>query len=254
MLQAFAYLLRMLRKGENATMASATKNQCIATDWLEEDNLMLLECWARDGYTFQDIANKIGISINTLRAWRAQYPELDKALKTGREIIDYKVENALLKSALGYKTKEVKVTTTMRHGKVVETIREVTDKEQAPNVSAIQCWLYNRLPSKWKNMNSRSNLFDDMDEDTSIHVTVTRATNGNTSNATTSEDNDEEWQDEVNSSIEIRNATEEERKEAERNNAKKKSDSNMVTKVESESEDDLDYWPDDWEDEEEWED
>ena len=35
---------------------SKTKNECIATDWLEEDNLMLLECWARDGYTFQDIA------------------------------------------------------------------------------------------------------------------------------------------------------------------------------------------------------
>ena len=91
-------------------MASETKNQCLATDWLEEDNLMLLECWARDGYTFEDIANRIGVSYSALRAWRKQYPEIDKALKSGREIIDYKVENALLKSALGYKTKEVKVT------------------------------------------------------------------------------------------------------------------------------------------------
>ena len=230
-------------------MASATKNQCIATDWLEEDNLMLLECWTRDGYTFEDIANKIGITLTTLRAWRKQYPEIDAALKKGREIIDYKVENALLKSALGYKTKEVKVTTTMRHGKVVETIKEVTDKEQAPNVSAIQCWLYNRLPKKWKNMNSRSNLFDDMDEDTSIHVTVTRATKPEQAQ---SDSVDEEWQDEVNSSIEVRNATEEERQAVEK--AKKtKKDTNVSTKVESEAEDDLDYWPDDW-DEEEWED
>ena len=38
---------------------------------------------------------------------KKQYPDIDKALKAGREIIDYKVENALLKSALGYKTKEV---------------------------------------------------------------------------------------------------------------------------------------------------
>ena len=75
---------------------SKTKNECIATDWLEEDNLMLLECWARDGYTFQDIANRIGISLSTLRAWRAQYSDIDNALKKGREIIDYKVENALL--------------------------------------------------------------------------------------------------------------------------------------------------------------
>ena len=241
-------------------MASATINQCVATDWLEKDNLMLLECWARDGYTFQDIANRIGITSNTLRWWRKQYPEIDKALKTGREIIDYKVENALLKSALGYKTKEVKVTTTMRYGKVVETIKEVTDKEQAPNVSAAQCWLYNRLPKKWKNMNSRANILDDMDEDTSIQVIVTRASkdNANSTQVESSDSVDKEWQDEVNQSIEIRKSTEEEMAAAEKAKAQSKSkdkDSlNVSTKVESEAEDDLDYWPDDWEDEDSWED
>ena len=245
-------------------MASATKNQCLATDWLEEDNLMLLECWTRDGYTYEDIANRIGITYNTLRLWRKQYPEIDKALKAGREIIDYKVENALLKSALGYKTKETKVTTIIRHGKVVETIKETTDKEQAPNVSAAQCWLYNRLPKKWKNMNSRANILDDMDEDTSIQVIVTRATKDNIkpTQVDDSDSVDTEWQDglmdmsTVNSSIEIRKSTEEEREAAERAKAqnKKKTDSNVSTKVEKEPEDDLDYWPDDWEDDEDWED
>lgn len=234
-------------------MASTTINQCLATDWLEEDNLMLLECWARDGYTFEDVANRIGISITTLKAWRKQYPEIDKALKAGREIIDYKVENALLKSALGYKTKEVKVTTTIRHGKVVETIKEVTNKEQAPNVSAAQCWLYNRLPKKWKNMNSRANILDDMDEDTSIQVIVTRASKDSSNQTQVDESIDEEWQDEVNSSIKIRKSTEEEKAAAEKAKAKVKeeNESNKSTKVESEAEDDLDYWPDDWEDEEE---
>ncbi len=240
-------------------MASATERQCIATDWLEEDNLMLLECWARDGYTFQDVANRIGIDISTLKVWRAKYPEIDKALKAGREIIDYKVENALLKSALGYRTKETKVITIMRHGKVVETQTETIEKEQAPNVSAAQCWLYNRLPKKWKNMNSRSNILDDMDEDTSIHVTVTRASTANKQSARPeSEDaEDEEWQDEVNSSIEIRKATPEEMAAAEKakKQNKKAKPSNEATKVETEDEDDLDYWPDDWEDDDEdWED
>jgi hypothetical protein len=234
-----------------------TKNNCIATEWLEEDNLMLLECWARDGYTFQDIANRIGISISTLRMWRVQYPDINNALKKGREIIDYKVENALLKSALGYKTKEVKVTTTIRYGKTVETIKEVTDKEQAPNVSAIQCWLYNRLPNKWKK--NRDNLIELGDEDTKIQVTVTRAS---TSQSTTAQQDktaeDKEWQDEVNQSIEIRNATEEEATAAAKRKAQtaEQNTSNMATKVENEaSDEDLDYWPDDWEDEEgeEWE-
>lgn len=233
-----------------------TKNECIATEWLEEDNLMLIECWARDGYTFQDIANRIGIAVSTLRGWRAQYPEFDEALKRGREIIDYKVENALLKSALGYKTKEVKVTTTMRYGKVVETVKEVTDREQAPNVSAIQCWLYNRLPNKWKK--NRDNLIELDEEDTKIQVTVTRASQSTKPNAQHDDTVDEEWQDEVNQSIEIRSMTDEEQKEAAKKKAQTKSESSqkLSTKVESEANDeDLDYWPDDWEDEdEEWED
>ena len=242
-------------------MASNTKSigmQPRAEEWLEEDNLMLLECWARDGYTVRDICNRIGISETTFKSWRHRYPEIDKALKAGREIIDYKVENALLKSALGYKTKEVKVTTIMRRGVVVETQTEVLDKEQAPNVSAIQCWLYNRLPKKWKNMNSKSNIFEDIDEDTSIHVTVTRASkdgSNNTITETSDDAEDKEWQEEINSSIEIRNATEEEKKEAERKRREKKkeNDAGSTTKVESEEIDDPDYWPDDWEDEE-WED
>lgn len=235
---------------------SKTKNECIATEWLEEDNLMLLECWARDGYTFQDIANRIGIAVSTLRMWRMQYPDIDNALKKGREIIDYKVENALLKSALGYHTKEVKVTTTIRFGKTVETIKDVTDKEQAPNVSAIQCWLYNRLPNKWKK--NRDQLIELDEEDTKIQVTVTRASASQSTKAQHDDTVDEEWQDEVNQSIEIRSATEEERAEAAKKKAQTNSESsqNLSTKVENEaSDEDLDYWPDDWEDDsEEWED
>lgn len=238
-----------------------TKNDCLATDWLEDDNLMLLECWARDGYTLQDIANRIGISYNTLRMWRDKYPEIKEALRKGKEIIDYQVENALLKSALGYKTKEVKVITTVRYGKTVETVREVTDKEQAPNVSAIQCWLFNRMPDKWKR--NRDQLIELDEEDTKIQVTVTRAsqsasqsTKAQPTNGSDSEV-DEDWQDEVNQSIEIRSATEEERKAAAKRKAEQaaQNDSNLATKVESESSDeDLDYWPDDWEDNEECED
>lgn len=237
-------------------------NMVLPETWRDEDHLMLLEGWSRDGYTYIDIANKIGVGATTLAHWRKQYPEIQEAMSKGREIIDYKVENALLKSALGYKTKEVKVTTTMRYGKVVETIKEVTDKEQAPNVSAIQCWLYNRLPKKWKNMNSRANILEELaeDEDTSIHIEVTRASKPQSSGIKeeiSQESEDEEWQSEVNQSIEIRKATKEEQAEAEakKKQAKAKKVSSKPTKIENEAEDDLDYWPDDWvdEDEEDWE-
>ena len=151
------------------------------------------------------------------------------------------------------------MTTTIRFGKTVETIKEVTDKEQAPNVSAIQCWLYNRLPNKWKK--NRDQLIELDDEDTKIQVTVTRASASQSTTAQQDETaEDKEWQDglsTINQSIEIRSATEEERAEAAKKKAQanEQSASNVATKVENEaSDEDLDYWPDDWEDEEEWED
>ena len=141
----------------------------------------------------------------------------------------------------------------MRYGKVVETQSETLTREQAPNVSAIQCWLFNRLPDKWKK--NRDNLIELDDEDTKIHVTVTRANqSAKSGNAQQDNNEDDDWQDEVNQSIEIRNATEEELAErAKHKDAQKQNETeNKATKVEIEAEDDLDYWPDDWEDDEEW--
>lgn len=221
-------------------MAVGDYNSLVDT-WIEEDKLLLIECWARDGYTMQDIANRIGITDKTLREWRKEYPEIQKAISNGKEIIDYKVENALLKSALGYKTKEVKVTTIMRYGKVVETQKEVTEKDQAPNVTACQVWLYNRCPDKWKK--NRDNLIELDEEDTSIQVTVVRKGKDN------KDEEDQEWQDEVNTKIEIsKNQNEDSDKQIKSKKKKETKKTNKsVAKKESE---DLDYWPDDWEDEE----
>lgn len=237
-------------------MVSKNGKKSPVETWLEPDNLMLLECWARDGYTLEDIALRIGVHPSTISNWKKYYPEIEQALSNGREIIDYKVENALLKSALGYRTKEVKITTTMRNGRVVETIKESTEKEQAPNVSAIQCWLYNRCNPKWRNMNSRSNLFDNISEDDSVQVIVTRASKGKNQTSEGEESTtDSEWQDEVNSSVELRKATPKEkadmmRQKGEQRKAWEKRGRPPKTKVKQEPQDDLDYWPEDWVDEE----
>lgn len=225
------------------------RNPSVVDKWLDEDGLMLIECWSRDGYTIEDIANKIGVNTKTLYDWRSQYPEIEEALRNGREIIDYKVENALLKSALGYKKKEVKVTTTMRYGKVVETIKEVTESEQAPNVNAIQTWLYNRQKDKWKNMNSKVNMIDEMVEDDKVEIVVRRASNNES-------DSDDETIEEKD--IIIRKRSDKEVKEAQKQRkaeekAKSKKESEHVEVVEDDDEayNPLDEWPDDWEDDDE---
>lgn len=191
-------------------MASSARgrNSSKAAEWVEdEENLMLIECWARDGFTNADISEKIGIGESTFSKWLNKYPELKEALRNGRELVDYKVENALLKSALGYKTTESKVTLIMRDGVVVEEREETTEREVAPNTTAAQVWLYNRLPKKWKK--NRDNVLDLSDEDTSIQITVV--------NKSTDDEND----DTVNESVRIRKSTEQEKAEKEREKAEK---------------------------------
>ena len=68
--------------------------------WLEPDGQILLQGWARDGLTDEQIAHNIGISTVTLYDWKKKYPTISNALKKGKEVVDFAVENALLKKAL----------------------------------------------------------------------------------------------------------------------------------------------------------
>ena len=68
--------------------------------WLTEEGLLLLEGWARDGLTDEQIAHNIGISTSTLNNWKNKYVEILESLKKEKEVVDYAVENALLKNAL----------------------------------------------------------------------------------------------------------------------------------------------------------
>lgn len=70
-------------------------------EWLEADKLTLLQGWARDGLTDEQIAHNIGINKVTLYEWKKRFPNFANALKKGKAVIDYYVENALLKRALG---------------------------------------------------------------------------------------------------------------------------------------------------------
>ena len=69
--------------------------------WLEPDNLILLEAWARNGLTEQQIAKNMGISYSTLKEWKKKHPAISAAIKKGKEIVDIIMENALYERALG---------------------------------------------------------------------------------------------------------------------------------------------------------
>lgn len=107
-----------------------------------KEKLILVEGWARDGLTDEQIANNLGISTQTFYTYQKQHLEFFEALKKGKEVIDYEVENALLKRALGYKYDEI----TYEYGKETKRVT----KQVAPDTTAQIYWLKNRRPSKWK--------------------------------------------------------------------------------------------------------
>ena len=67
--------------------------------WLTEEGLLLIEGWARDGLTNEQIAHNIGISRETLNVWTKKYSDISDALKKSKDVVDRQVENALFKKA-----------------------------------------------------------------------------------------------------------------------------------------------------------
>lgn len=72
--------------------------------WLENDNLILLQGWKRNGLTDEQIAKNIGISARTLERWKKQYSQICRALKVGCEQANYAVEGKLLQKAMSGNT------------------------------------------------------------------------------------------------------------------------------------------------------
>ena len=111
-------------------------------EWLEKDKLILLEGWARDGLTDEQIAKNIGINRTTLYDWKKKEVNIADALKKGKEVIDFEVENALLKRALGYEYEEE----IYENGILTKKVK----KHVAPDTTAQIFWLKNRKPNTWK--------------------------------------------------------------------------------------------------------
>lgn len=132
-------------------------------EWITPEGLTLLEGWARDGLTDEQIAKNIGISRQTLYDWKKRYPDISYTLKKGKEVVDIEVENALLKRALGYQYVEVtkeRMPKKDEFGNIMEDeegnwifemvpIKEVV-KEVQPDTTAQIFWLKNRRPDKWR--------------------------------------------------------------------------------------------------------
>lgn len=114
--------------------------------------------WARDGLTDEQIASNLGISVASFYNYKNKNLEFLEALKKGKEVADYEVENALFKKALGYNAtirKAFKVKDVLYENgkrlKETERIEYAEDEVHIPADTTAQIfWLKNRKPNKWR--------------------------------------------------------------------------------------------------------
>lgn len=96
---------------------------------------------AKQGKTEQDIADIIGVHIDTLALWKRNDLSLLMALKEGKLEADQLVEASLFKRALGMQYYEE---SSSQNGPIS------LQKYALPDVRAAQYWLNNRQPKKWR--------------------------------------------------------------------------------------------------------
>lgn len=153
--------------------------------WLEADKLILLEGWAKDGLSMDQIAERVGISRRTLYNWQEKHVPILHALRAGKDVADYEVSNALHKRATGYSYNEDTYETVVMGREEYDEILEIeldiwneknpkaTQHERdrfilsvpktkqilskrivksvPPDTRAAVFWLANRQPDAWKN-------------------------------------------------------------------------------------------------------
>lgn len=132
-----------------------------------EPHLEKIKEWAEGGMTKAEIAKRLDVANSTFRKFCAlgeqgdeRYTALSEALTRACAVADTAVENALFRSATGYKEQvlkhyKVKVVdydpVTGKRVSEREELREAYDEVAFPaNVAAQQFWLTNRQPDRWQ--------------------------------------------------------------------------------------------------------
>ncbi len=147
--------------------------------WLTPEGLTLLAGWARDGLTDEQIANNCGIKRQTLYDWEKRYPDILDTIKKNKEIVDYEVENALLKRAKGYTYEEIteECILNKKTNKYEMQVTKRVIKEVSPDTGAAMAWLKNRKPDKWRDKPNESNPNNENDIESFVNALNDKAYN-----------------------------------------------------------------------------
>ena len=121
------------------------------TKWLTNvfPRLSEIRDWCMKGKTNEEMCVLLGISPDSWYTYMKEHNELNNIVTAGKSVIDNRVENAVLKTALGYEYEEIRtVIEEDRNGKKRTRI-EKTKKYMPPNPTAQAFWLKNRKKDEW---------------------------------------------------------------------------------------------------------
>lgn len=109
------------------------------------DNIrLLIHYMARDGFDVSEISKRLNLKISAIKKLIKSDEDIIRDMEYAKLLTDYRVEDSLLKKALGSTVKEVKET---EKSTGIETV--INTKDVPGDTSAMQFWLKNRCPEKW---------------------------------------------------------------------------------------------------------
>jgi len=111
----------------------------------KEEYCKIVAAMAKLGAIDVEMAQELGVSIQTFNNWKVKFPEFMESLRLEKEKADSRVEDALFKRAVGYTYEEEDVR--VIKGKVVRT---KVQKHIPPDHNAASFWLKNRKKADWR--------------------------------------------------------------------------------------------------------
>jgi hypothetical protein len=114
-----------------------------------QPRLLEIQKWCEEGLTNDIICERLGIAESTWYDCQKNNSFLLELVRMSKSVIDTKVENALLKTALGYEYEEIKTIIEEDKNGKKRTRIEKTKKHMPPNPTAQAFWLKNRKRDEW---------------------------------------------------------------------------------------------------------
>lgn len=152
-------------KGINAKKTTAPAPLGRPSSFRPEYVAMVEEMCNR-GATDEEIAAELGVNVRTVQRWRLQNENFCRALKSGKDYADDRVERSLFQRATGYvylEKQAIKIKRTTfddTTGKKIAEYEEVVvvdvERVQTPDTTAGIFWLKNRRREQWRDVQEKS--------------------------------------------------------------------------------------------------